>query len=154
MSFKNWFLILPLFLASIVTSNAQSTDIEAIKAVNEAFYAALSARDLKAMEAVWSKNPSIILIAPGSKTINVGWDAVKNYWVTVFDLFPKISITSEFSQGQTDGKMAWLVGTETAQVQSKRGGEPVKMQSFVTHIFEKVGDRWLLVSHQSQPVPK
>ena len=35
-------------------SLAQSADVEAIKVANQTFYAALSARDLKAMEAVWA----------------------------------------------------------------------------------------------------
>jgi hypothetical protein len=53
-------------------ANAQSADVEAIKTANQAFYAALSARDLKAMEAVWANKPYVVNIGPKSKTVLVG----------------------------------------------------------------------------------
>ncbi len=58
MQMKSLFMGLLMVMAGIVTSNAQSaSDIDAIKAAHESFYTALSARDPKAMGAVWANSP-------------------------------------------------------------------------------------------------
>ena len=54
----------------------------------------------------------------------------------------------------SDGKLAWIIGTESATLQPKSGGEPLKFDTFVTNIFEKEGDRWLMISHHAQMIPK
>jgi ketosteroid isomerase-like protein len=134
----------------------QASDIEAIKAANQAFYAALSARDLKAMEGVWANKPYVVNIGPKSKAIAVGYtDAVSKYWANAFDFFSQMSAsTASVAQIQTDGKTAWVIGTETAMLQPKSGGDPLKFETFVTNIFEKDGNRWLMISHHAQAIPQ
>ena len=146
-----------LALAGKSAGAQQPADIEAVKAAHQSFYKALSARDAKAMEAVWANKAyviNIINIGPRSKTIAVGYaDAVSQYWPKAFDALPKIAVTSTITQVQTDGKIAWVVGTETANLQTK-SGESLKLDIIVTNIFEKEGDRWLMVSHHALPIPK
>jgi hypothetical protein len=55
---------------------AQQSDNQAISAADRAFYAALSSRDLKGMEAVWAHKPYVSLVGPRSKTRTLGYDAV------------------------------------------------------------------------------
>ena len=55
---------------------------------------------------------------------------------------------------QSDGKLAWIVGNETAELQPASGGNPLKFETFVTQVFEKDGEKWLLVSHHANTVPK
>jgi ketosteroid isomerase-like protein len=131
----------------------QPSDINAIKTAHLAFYAALKSRDLLAMEQLWATKPYIILVGPSSKVPAIGAEAVKNYWQKAFAAFTDVSASSEVQQGQTDGKLAWIFATETVEFRGKVGA-PVQLKTFVTHIFEKEGDRWLLVSHQSQLIPK
>ncbi|MFB9264900.1 hypothetical protein ACFFWD_17315 [Bradyrhizobium erythrophlei] len=45
-------------------------------------------------------------------------------------------------------------GTESASLQPRAGGEPLKFDTFVTNIFEKDQDRWLMISHHAQAIPK
>jgi ketosteroid isomerase-like protein len=137
-------------------SAQQSSDIEAIKAAHQAFYTAFSARDVEAMEAVWANTPYVVNIGPPSKTIAVGYaNAVANYWPATFDLFSHIDVTpSSIAQVQAGEKLASVVGTESAVLQRKSGGDPVKIEIFVTNIFERVGDRWLMISHHAQAIPK
>jgi ketosteroid isomerase-like protein len=143
-----------LALAGKSAGAQQPADIEAVKAAHQSFYKALSARDAKAMEAVWANKAYVINIGPRSKTIAVGYaDAVSQYWPKAFDALPKIAVTSTITQVQTDGKIAWVVGTETANLQTK-SGESLKLDIIVTNIFEKEGDRWLMVSHHALPIPK
>ena len=68
--------------AFIGVANAQqAADGEAVKAANQSFYTALSARDLKAMQAVWANKPYVVNIGPRSKIAAVGYDeAVTKYW--------------------------------------------------------------------------
>jgi ketosteroid isomerase-like protein len=134
----------------------QATDIDAIKAANTAFYAALSARDAKAMEGLWANKPYVINIGPVSKSIAVGYeDAVSKYFANNFNnVFSEVnaSMTST-AQVQTDGKLAWVVGTENAKLTFKTG-EVREFVTFTTNIYEKEGNRWLMVSHQAAMQPK
>ena len=55
-----------------------------VKAANQAFYAALSARDIGAMQKVWSSDIDIENIGPFSKAAHVGWDAIKKRFEETF----------------------------------------------------------------------
>jgi ketosteroid isomerase-like protein len=154
MQARSWIVGLLLAVVFLTRAEAQqSSDIDAIKAAHQAFYAALQARDLAGMERLWAAKPYVVLIAANSKAPVVGAAAVKNYWQTAFGLFSQISASSQILQGQTDGKLAWIVASETVSFRGK-AGRSVTLHTFVTHIFEKEDGRWLLVSHQSQLVGK
>ncbi|MFM9943448.1 MAG: nuclear transport factor 2 family protein [Hyphomicrobiaceae bacterium] len=133
----------------------QPADIDAVKAANAAFYAALSGRDAKAMEALWANKPYVVNIGPASKSIAVGFeDAVAKYWSNAFtNVFSELNVTMTTTQIQTDGKLAWVVGTEAAKVKTK-AGEAREFTTFATNIFEKDGNRWLMVSHHAGIIPK
>ncbi len=139
------------------TADAQQTsDLDAIKAANAAFYIALSARDVKAMEAVWANKPYVVNFGPRNKAPAIGYaDAVTKYWPNTFDVFSQITASSTtIAQIQSDGKLGWVVGTETASLQPKAGGDPLKFEAFATNLFEKDGDRWLMISHHAQAIAK
>jgi hypothetical protein len=70
------FLGVAFTLGSAVVAQ-QGSDIDAVKATNQAFYAALSARDISAMQKVWSSDADIQNIGPVSKAAAVGWDDIK-----------------------------------------------------------------------------
>jgi len=136
--------------------NTQSADVEAIKTANQAFYAALSARDLKAMEAVWANKPYVVNIGPRSKTVLVGYEAaVSKYWANSFDFFSQMAASiASIAQVYSDGKIGYVIGTESAKLQPRSGGDPLIFDTFVTNIFEKNGAAWQMISHQSQMIPK
>jgi len=139
--------------ASATPIAAQQSDNEAISAADRTFYAALSSRDLRGMEAVWARKPYVSVVGPRSRTRTLGYEAVVKYWADAFASFSKMSAQPANTQIQTDGKLAWVVGNEVAELQPESGA-PLKFETFVTHVFEKDGDRWLLVSHHAQMVPK
>lgn len=72
-------IALTLLLAGAIPSVIQSeSEQEAVRAANRAYYAALSARDVHAMEQVWSRTADDVLVAPPIRpTANVGWDKIK-----------------------------------------------------------------------------
>lgn len=148
---------LALSLALVLVApavRAQSTDEDALKAANQRFYAALNARDLETMGAVWANKPDDVNIGPASKAIDVGYDAIVAYWTRVFSAFSRITVEPSDTLVHVAGGSAWLTGKESAALQLNAGGEPLRFEAFVTQIFEKEGGRWLLVSHQAQIVPK
>ena len=61
----------------------QSSDMEKVKAASQAFYAALNARDIHAMEKVWAHTPYVVHISPVAKEIVVGWEGVNKSWEEV-----------------------------------------------------------------------
>ncbi len=149
-------LLIGLVVLAGPASAQQSSEIKAIKAGNQAFYDALSGRDMKAMEAVWANKPYVVNIGPRSKEIALGYeDAVANYWPRTFDRMSEIDVKlTSIAHIHVDGKLASVVGTESAVVQPKAGGEPGKFDLFVTNLFEKDGDQWLMISHHAQMIPK
>ncbi|MCP4329787.1 MAG: nuclear transport factor 2 family protein [Alphaproteobacteria bacterium] len=145
---------LTLFAGS--ASTQQPSDIEAIKAAHQAFYTALSAKDAKAMEAVWANKPYVTNIGPTAETIAVGYaNAVTEYWPATFDLFSQIDVSPlSIAHIQVGEKLASVVGTESVVLLRKGGGEPLEFEALVTNVFEEDGDRWLMISHQAQTVKK
>ncbi len=60
------------------TSAKASSEAGKLKGANTACYKALSARDMRAMEKVWTRGRDNILIAPPTNPVtHVGWKTIK-----------------------------------------------------------------------------
>jgi ketosteroid isomerase-like protein len=129
----------------------QTSDVERVNAASQVFIAAISARDIRAMEKVWAHAPYATFIGPLSTTVVVGWDGVKKAWEMRFDQFDRVTISLAESHVHSNGKVAWAVGVERVQLLRKDGGT-LDFDAFVTNVFEEQDGRWLLVSHQATPV--
>lgn len=129
-------------------------DMEGVKAASKAFYAALSVIDNgEAMEKVWAHTPYVTYVGPRSKSITVGWEAQKKYWVEANKLFSQRNVTLSDQQIHVNGNLAWEMGQETGEVKMKDGGT-WKVDLIVTNVYEKLDGRWLIVSHHVQPKPQ
>ncbi len=148
-------LLLGLAVFAGPASAQQSSEVEAVKAVNQAFYRALSDQSMKAMKSVWANKPYVVNIGPRSKKLIVGYEnAVVNYWPRTFERFSEIDVKlTSIAHIQVNSKLASIVGTERAVLQPKGGGEPRRFDLFVTNLFEKVGDQWQMISHHAQRIP-
>ena len=129
----------------------QTSDVERVNATSQVFIAAISARDLSAMEKVWAHESYATFIGPLSTTVVVGWDGVKKAWEMRFDQFDRVTISLAESHVHANGKVAWAVGVEKVQLLRKDGGI-LDFDAFVTNVFEEQDGRWLLVSHQATPI--
>jgi ketosteroid isomerase-like protein len=161
----NWFGILAVTTVSLLTLGAalpageafgqekaqQTSDVERVNAASQVFIAAISARDIRAMEKVWAHAPYATFIGPLSTTVVVGWDGVKKAWEMRFDQFDRVTISLAESHVHSNGKVAWAVGVERVQLLRKDGGT-LDFDAFVTNVFEEQDGRWLLVSHQATPI--
>ena len=75
------------------SSAKPSSEANMVKSVNNAYYKALSARDICAMEKVWTCSSNNMLIAPPTNPVtHMGWEAIKRnweaYWPTLMDQWP------------------------------------------------------------------
>jgi ketosteroid isomerase-like protein len=141
-------LMLPL-----ASARAQQSDADAVKAAVDTYNAAISARDAKAMDALWAHEPDAILVNPRDKTITVGWDAIKQNWDTVFGSWSSLKVTRTTGTVRVNGGIAWA--TSLAEVVgTAKDGTALDAPTFESDVFVKRGDRWLLVSHSAWRVPK
>ena len=150
-------LILGVSLAvssAIGQQNAQLTsDVGGVNAASQAFIAAISARDIGAMDKVWAHEPYTTFMGPLSTTVVVGWDNVRKAWEMRFSQFDRVAISSVESHVRTNGKAAWGVGIEKVQL-LRKNGDTLSFDAFVTNVFENHDGHWLLVSHQATPIFK
>jgi ketosteroid isomerase-like protein len=129
----------------------QTSDIEGVNAASQVFIAAISARDIRAMDKVWAHEPYATFIGPLSTTVVVGWDGVRKAWEMRFSQFDRVTISSAESHVHTNGKVAWTVGIEKVEL-LRKDGKTLSFDAFATNVFENRDSRWLLVSHQATPI--
>ena len=133
----------------------KATDVDGVKAASKAFYAALAViDDGAAMAKVWANTPYVTYVGPRGKSILVGWDAQKKYWVDNNKLFASRNVSLSDQHIHVNGNLAWEMGQETGQPKMK-DGTVLKADYIVTNVYEKQADgRWLMVSHHVQPKPQ
>jgi ketosteroid isomerase-like protein len=133
---------------------AQQADMEGVKAASKAFYAALAViDDGAAMEKVWAHTPYVTYVGPRSKSITVGWDAVKKAWVESNKRTSQRKSSLSDQQIHVNGNLAWEMGQETGENKLK-DGTVGKTERIATNVYEKIDGRWLMVSHHVQPKPQ
>lgn len=117
-------------------------DQHALLFANAAFYAAFTARDLQAMDAIWSARQPVTCIHPGWSLL-VGRDAVMASWQSILSNpnAPRISAHNATAQAFTS--IGYVICHE------------VLPEGFLiaTNIFVRDGDEWALVHHQAGPCP-
>jgi ketosteroid isomerase-like protein len=129
----------------------QNSDVEGVNAASQVFIAAISARDIGAIDKVWVHEPYATFMGPLSTTIVVGWDGVRKAWEMRFGQFDRVTISVAESHVRTNGNAAWAVGIEKVQL-LRKNGDTLSFDAFVTNVFESRDGRWLLVSHQATPI--
>jgi len=126
-----------------------ASDMEAVEAANRSYYAALSARDLRAMEQVWSRSSDDVNVAPPVRPVaHVGWAAVKKNYEAYWSTLEELTVSMEDPAITIEGTAAWVFGTEQARRRT-RDGQASGGANFGTSIFVKRDGRWLMVFHQS-----
>ena len=143
-------------LAGSELGHAQQSDADKIKATIEGFHAALSALDIRKMDEVWAHDPYVTVINPRDKTVTVGWDAVRKAFETeVFGFWSELKVTGRDTPHiHIKEGIGWANGTSVASGKPKSGAAAVNAPTFETGIFEKRGDRWVIVSWSAWRVPQ
>lgn len=149
--------VIPAFvMAASLTHTAmaqEASDMREVRAANDAFYMALSAKDIGAMLKLWSYKTQIRHIGPRNEAINVGLDAAMRNWEGLFAAFPEFKITCEQEYIRINGATAWVSVIEKAQWKNE-AGETQSASQFGTNIFEKQDGRWYMVYHHGSTIPR
>ena len=122
---------------------------ETVLAANQAFYDAFSSRDLKNMNILWWQGMTSLCIHPGGDVL-LGWDNIQASWESIFRNTNSFEIDFEVVKVELDEAVAYVVVREMV-LQSSRGRK-VKAPSIATNIFQKMAQKWYLVSHHGSPI--
>jgi ketosteroid isomerase-like protein len=130
-----------------------TSDLDQVKAANRAYYAALSARDVTAMERVWTLSPRDVNIAPPVKPVaHTGWESVKKNYQTFWSTLDELTVSMAEPHFVLQGSVAWVYGIEQSERKAKNGQISSGL-NFGTSIFIKESGRWLMVFHQAALIP-
>jgi ketosteroid isomerase-like protein len=135
-----------ILLAGNGRSYGQQSDIDSVKAAIEAYHAAIESLTLSEMEPLWAHDSSATMILPVDRSVSVGWDAVQKHWEYLFIAVSSLKLTQvEEPVIQVQKDMAWSTDIVNEVVHLKTGATYTR-NIIETDIFEKQGDKWLLVS--------
>ena len=128
-----------------------------MRAAVSAYYAALNARDIRAMEAVWSRDAEPMMIhpvGPHARAPVVGWDAVRRSFEEAWPRFEVFSVTVDEPVQVRVGQGGAVVVATTPVRSKMRGGEALDYTALATFAFERRDGRWLLVHNHVSRVPQ
>jgi ketosteroid isomerase-like protein len=133
----------------------QRSDSDNVKAAVDAFHAALSNLDIGKMQNVWAQEPYAVLISPRDKAPAIGWDAVKKDWQEgVFGFWAELKLSPKQAPqihiNQGTASTTGVIGVEG----KNKSGQALSFTIIETQVYEKRGDRWLMISHHSSRVPE
>ena len=122
---------------------------DAVHRANRAFYDAFESLDRDRMAEVWLRSPRVQCTHPGWKRLS-GFDTVLESWARIFENTMSMRFTIEDESIELMGDLAWVVCTEVIRSQTLDG--PALSRVEATNVFERHGDRWLLVHHHGSPL--
>jgi hypothetical protein len=113
---------------------------DAILFCNEAFYGAISGRDVPAMDEVWARTSPVCCIHPGWAAI-VGRDEVLASWRRILSHDASPTIVCRQPQVLIYGEVGAVICYEDIEGQLL----------VATNLFRREGRHWRLVHHQAGP---
>ena len=121
----------------------------AIRAVIDAFYAALGALDISAMAAVWRRAPGDLAVHPGWEPM-AGWDAVDASWRAIFAGTQLLHIETQEVSLEVFGDLARHTCIERTFAVSE--GLRAAGLSVATKLLVRGPDGWRIAMHHAGPV--
>ena len=118
--------------------------IEEVTQTNEAFYKAFESLDVAAMDQVWAHQEYVTCIHPGW-SIRVGWPAVRDSWVVIFNNTFSMEFQLTELQVQVAADVAWVICTEN--ITSRVGEATQNSQVVATNLYERIGENWKIIHH-------
>lgn len=151
---RNWITsatLLVMIQLLFAGGRAQADDSSEVRAANEAYYAALSARDIDATGKVWARGNTFNIFAAG-RSAQMGWDAIRAAYEDLFKRFPELSITMADPAIRQDGDTALVIGIETLRARSPNG-DPVALSLPATNVFRRQDGQWRMIHHHTSRPP-
>jgi hypothetical protein len=153
-SIRNVALVTALLwgVESIEVRAQSQADVAAVIAANNGYYAALSALNMAAMENVWAHEDYVSQVGPRNAAPLTGWATIQPYLAKTWANLSELKVKPVEPGARVNGNVGWIIGQEEVGSSSRlKNGTPISSHpTIVTNIFEKHGDKWLLVSHHAQ----
>ena len=123
--------------------------IEEVTQMNEQFYRAFENLDVGLMDSIWAHQEYVTCIHPGW-SIRVGWPAVRDSWVVIFNNTFSMEFELTELQVQVAADVAWVICTEN--ISSRVGESPQTSRVVATNLFERIGEEWKIIHHHGSPL--
>ncbi len=123
--------------------------VQQILAANRAFYAALRARDLRAMAECWANALDVSCVHPGQDAL-VGRALVLGSWERIFQSDSQLSVWPEQERVQVGERHGWVVCHE--QLQTVVQGQTVEQRLIAVNTFKLESEGWRICHHQASPI--
>ena len=148
------FLAVALLASDNICYAQQRSDGDNVRAAVDAFHTALSNLDIGKMQDVWAQEPYVVLVNPRDKAPAVGWVAVKKDWQDgVFGFWAELKLSPK-QPPQIHINQGTASTTGVTGVEGKnKSGQALSFTIIETQVYEKRGDRWLMISHHASRVP-
>jgi ketosteroid isomerase-like protein len=129
-----------------------SSEETAIAAANLAFYRALEARELSAMDVVWAQSEAASCVHPGWHRLD-GWDEIRRSWQNIFASARAWTVACEDVRIYVSGDFGWVSCVEVMSPFGDTSGESAaRMQA--TNLFVKEEGDWKLLHHHASQSPE
>ena len=126
-------------------------DETAVSAANLAFYRALEARDLSAMELVWLHDDSATCVHPGWHRLD-GWSEIRRSWQNIFANARPWLVSCEELRVLIKGDLAVVTCVERITPFGADSEEDsTRMQA--TNLFTRTDGEWRMLHHHASTTP-
>ena len=126
-----------------------TADQKEVLVANQKFYEALSAGSIDGISAACAHDPDVTALHETSTEVAVGWQAVLDSWKAVpFDSFAELSCVMTNPAIKVHGAIARVAGLEKVLGKMKNG-DAFAFTALGTNVYEKRGDKWLMVHHHA-----
>jgi ketosteroid isomerase-like protein len=121
------------------------SELESVRAANQAFYRAFETLELARMEDAWAHDGQVTCVHPGWPLAD-GWAAVRRSWATIFENTGTIRFDVRDEQIDVRGDLAWVVCLERISSGNAEGAV------LATNVFRRGADgAWRMVHHHGSP---
>ena len=132
-----------------MTDDAGPVDRAAVSQANERFYRAFENLDLAEMDRVWLHGDHVACVHPGWNRLH-GWPEVRRSWAAIFQSTSEMRFTITDVRAEVRGDLGWVHCTEN--ILSETRGSLAITAILATNVFERRGERWLLVHHHASHI--
>jgi len=118
-------------------------------AANENFYKTFNARDLEAMEKVWSSKENVTCVHPGWDPLN-GIEPIMKSWQGIFKNSGNMNIEASDVAVVASEDLVWVSCVEKLYTIATNG--VLASQVFSTNLFKLEEGSWKMVMHHASPI--
>jgi len=122
----------------------------AVADANDAFYAALSDGDVKAMDEIWFPADWAECVHPGWTALR-GWPAVRDSWRLIFEGAASVAVSPTDVRVRIVGDVAWVSCLE--RIATTDADQIHTSQAQALNVFVRHDGRWRMVVHHASAVP-